>query len=220
MCNLKDELTIKEAEEFLNRKERMIRSYIKDNKLRVRKVRDKHNREKILISLQSLQRLKEELQGLHISTEKNDPATNVENIAGIHEVEVIPAQQSKVPLQIIDVGRNFLAEVDEKILSSISANNEKLIKQFQDMLNLQTENTTATLDKQREYFEGIITRSEEKSIQLINENKNMVMELQIRQDNLEENLKAKVRETEEKIEAWREEQKNRNRTWWKKLFKK
>ena len=209
---MKDKYTIQEAAELLGVTIRTLELREKEGKINI--LREKNKRR--YITSDSIKtalgcEVCENCEGESENSETNETTDK------FYEPEIVPPVERQ-PIPIIDIGRNFLTEVDEKILSSISANNEKLIKQFQDMLDQQTENTAAALDKQREYFEGIIAQAEEKNIQLINENKNLVMELQSKQDKLEENLRSRVKETEEKIEAWREEQKNRSRTWWQKLF--
>jgi len=163
--------TVKEVAVLLNVSTRTVEKYISTGKLSVEWVQGKTGRIRLVTS-EALQAMKsgealsteamnesEDMKYEEQSCENYEPVDKSKHTENnFYEPQKI-STQVRQPIPVIDVGRNIIAEVEEKIL--LNKNH------IENLLELQGENFIIELDKQREYFEQIIAVLQKENTQLV-----------------------------------------------------
>jgi len=193
--NLKT-ITVTEAHSMLGKSTKTIYKWCENGKLQARKVSGT-TADYWQISYDSVMEVKNILEAKKLQTLEEVQEIDVPEVPIIEEI--VPS--SNMPIKIIDVGRNYIAEVDEKI--------------------------SLALFEQRKHFENMLTQQQELTISMFEELKKekdrQIAESKAALDSLREDMERREGDIiTRSITAWREEKEKERlskRSWWRRLFK-
>ena len=135
--NLKT-ITVTEAHSILGKSTKTIYKWCENGKLQARKVSGT-TADYWQISYDSVMEVKNILEAKKLQTSEEVPEIDVPEVLNIDEV--IPTSQ--MPIKIIDVGRNYIAEVEDRISLALSEQQ----KHFESMLAQQQELTVSMFEE-------------------------------------------------------------------------